>query len=82
MKKNDSITKCSARCCNHSRRNPNSSWEKSIKKWINAAKKPISMDKNNMESSIKWKIASIPSCTIHNARLVLTNSRRIPASNM
>lgn len=55
------MVKCNARCCNHRSLNPNNSCDKSTIKWINAARNPISTEKNNIESTIKWKTDSIPS---------------------
>ena len=61
IKKRDSMVKCMARCCNQFCFRPNNSCNKSTNKWIRAANIPISRDKNNTESNIKWNRASISS---------------------
>jgi len=61
MKNMDSMVKCNARCCNHLSLTPVNSCDKSTTKWIKPARNPISSEKNNIESNMKWKTASIPS---------------------
>lgn len=82
IKNSDSIVKCNARCCNHLSLTPDNSCDKSTTKWIKAARNPISREKNNNESSIRWKTDSMPSWTIHNLILDFILLRSKPANSM